>query len=132
MVIFKEKASIVSEAFSILALVLSDESLASVGGSEIRRSRTGDDGNAKAAALKDGKDSLNEVGKFGFVVVETNLHSIDAGTMQTLELVSYLFRAADYLNVTAEDAVGRNMLEPALSVSAFVAAIVINDRFAIW
>lgn len=32
MVIFKEKASIVSEAFSILALVLSESFLASVGG----------------------------------------------------------------------------------------------------
>ena len=81
MVIFKEKASIVSEAFSILALVLSESFLGSVGRSKTRHSRTGDDWNTKTTALKDGDDSLNEVGKFRFVVVETKLHSIDAGTM---------------------------------------------------
>ena len=126
----KKEPPLFRRLFSIL--VLSDGSPTSVGGSEARRSRTGDDGDTKTAALKDRKDSFNEVGKFGFVVVETQLYSIDAGSVQTLELIGHLFRTADDLNVTAEDAVGRNMLEPALSVSAFVAAIVINDRFAIW
>ena len=84
----------------VLAVILTYWNLVFACQNEAGCSRWRDYGNAQAAALKDGKDSFNEVGKFRFVVVETELYSIDTGSMQTLELISHLFRTTNYLNVT--------------------------------